>query len=123
MQFRNLVLATVLGTALFGVQSRVNAVSSEEAIETSTSAVAVPRTVGGALMVRPCASCELLIVRLEADSRFFIGKREVSLRELARLLDAGGTHGMTVFYDRSDRTITRVKVYVQNAPRPAGTRS
>lgn len=123
MQFRSFVLATVLGTALFGVQTRVDAASSEEAIETSTSAVTLPRTVGGALMVRQCASCELLIVRLEADSRFFIGKRQVTLPELAKLLDDGGTHGLTVFYDRSDRTITRVVVSVRAAQRPTGSRS
>lgn len=123
MQFRTIVLATVLGTALFGVQSRVDAVSSEEAIETSTSAVTLPRTVGGALMVRPCRSCEVLIVRLEADSRFFIGKRQVTLPELAKLLDGGGTHGLTVFYDRSDRTITRVVVRARTAQRPTDDRS
>lgn len=123
MQFRNLVLATALSAALFGVQAQVRAASSEEAIETSTSAVTLPRTVGGALMVRQCRSCELLIVRLEADSRFFIGKRQVTLPELARLFDGGGTHGLTVFYDRTDRTITRVVVSVSSAQQPTGGRS
>lgn len=123
MQIRSIILATVLSTALFGVQSRVGAVSSEEAIETSTSAVTLPRTVGGALMVRQCRSCEQLIVRLESDSRFFIGKREVTLPELAKLLDGGVTHSLTVFYDRSDRTITRVVVRVRTVQPPTGGRS
>lgn len=123
MQFRSFVLATVLATALCSGPSRVSAASSEEAIETSTTAVRVPRTVGGSLMARPCRECAQLIVRLAADTRFFLGKRQVTLPELARVLADGTEHSLVVFYDRDAHTITRIVVSNYTAQRSTGGRS
>jgi hypothetical protein len=110
MQFRNLVLSTLLGATLFAAQPPARAASSEEALEASTAVVQLPSTPGGSLMIRQCSSCPAMIVRFDADSRFFLGKRQVTLPELNRFLAAGGTYGLTVFYRRGDRSITRVVV-------------
>jgi hypothetical protein len=109
MQFRNLVLAALFGATLFAAHVSA-APSPEEALEANTAAVQLPAAAGGSLMIRQCSSCPALIVRFEADSRFFLGKRQVTLPELNRFLAAGGTYGLTVFYRRDDRSITRVVV-------------
>jgi hypothetical protein len=109
MQFRNLVLATLLGATLLAAHA-LAAPSPEEALESNTAALQLPLTAGGSLMIRQCSSCAAMIVHFDADSRFFLGKRQVTLTELNRVLSAAGTRGLTVFYRRDDRSITRVVV-------------
>jgi len=94
----------VAGPALAGLRA------PEEAIETSTAAVILPRSVGGTLLTKPCSTCQSLTVRLESDTLLFIGKQQVTLLEFNKFLQSGGPYGLTIFYDKQSFAMNRIKV-------------
>lgn len=79
----------------------------EQAIETSTRETSLPGTQDGSMIVKTCASCAPLVLRLTPQSRYRVGRDEVSFTEFAAELN-GASRDLYVFYDATTRTITRL---------------
>ncbi|HEY4645654.1 MAG TPA: hypothetical protein VIH25_05185 [Steroidobacteraceae bacterium] len=113
MWIRTLTLSLALGTGLVAGPALAGIHAPEEAIETSTAEVILPRNVGGALLAKPCAVCQPITVRLESDTRLLIGEQEVSLAEFNQFLSSGGPYGLTIFYDKKSFVMNRIAVSAQ----------
>lgn len=86
-------------------------------IESSTTTLTGPLVEGGLLLARSCLGCKSQTLRLTAQTRLFIGEREVTLAELNKFLQGGGKHGLGIGYDRTERTVTRLVVFVKSRRR------
>lgn len=102
---RTLIVLALLAAPLAG-QAEMTAV--EDSIETSTASITVPTSVGSAVIARSCKSCEYVTVTLAADTRFFVGRTEVSVADFSRILSDGKRRQLTLMYDRGSRLLTRV---------------
>ncbi len=111
MWIRSLTLTLTIGAGLIGSTAYAALGAPEEAIETSTAGVILPRSVGGALMTKPCDVCQPITVRLESDTRLLIGKQQVSLAEFNQFLSSGGPYGLTIFYDKQSFAMNRIVVH------------
>jgi len=118
MSIRNYAFATVLALAC-ATASAQELKSTDAAIETSTSSVLLPGTVGGTTIARGCKSCEAVTLTLDKTTQFFVGRQPVSQVDFNRFIDDGKPHSMTITYNQQDRTMTRVVVRstVQSAGR------
>jgi hypothetical protein len=116
MSIRHYALATVLALACTTASAQ-ELKSPDAAIETSTSSVLLPGTVGGTTLVRGCVSCKPVTLTLDATTRFFVGKQQVSQADFNKLIGDGKPHSMTITYNQQARTMTRVSVRgpIQNA--------
>lgn len=110
MWIRKLSLSLAVSAGLIGGSAFAGIHALEEAIETSTSEVLLPRSVGGVLATRPCDVCALVIVRLAADTRLLIGKHQVTLAEFNKFLESGGPYDLTVIYDKKSFAMNRILV-------------
>jgi hypothetical protein len=110
MWIRKLTLTLTIAAGLIAGSAWAGLRAPEEAIETSTAAVILPRSIGGVLLTKPCDVCKAVSVTLESDTRLFIGKQQVTLPEFNKFLDSGGPYGLTIFYDRQSFAINRIKV-------------
>lgn len=113
MWIRTITLTVAIGAGLMCGAASAALLSPEEAIETSTVSVTLPRSVGGALLTRACDVCRPITVRLESDTRLLIGSQQVSLAEFNEFLSSGGPYGLTIFYDKQSFKMNRIVVYAQ----------
>jgi len=110
MWIRTLTLTLTIGAGLIGRPASAALGAPEEAIETSTAEVILPRSVGGALMTKPCDVCKPVTVRLESDTRLLIGKQQVTLAEFSKFLESGGPYDLSIFYDKKSFAMNRIVV-------------
>jgi len=113
MWIRTLTLSLAVSAGLIGGSAFAGIHAPEEAIETSTAGLTLPHNVGGVLATRPCDVCALVTVRLEADTRLFIGKQQVTLAEFNQFMSSGGPYRVTIMYDRKSFAMNRVIVRAQ----------
>lgn len=99
-------LVTVLIASAATAAPRVKV--REQAIETSTLATTLPGTQDGSMIVKPCATCAPLVLRLTPQSTYRVGRDQVTFGELAAALKGAGTRALYIFYDAESRTITRL---------------
>ncbi len=92
--------------------------SPDAAIETSTSRVTIPSTVGGSVIARSCSSCPYLTVSLADTTRFFLGRQELSAEEYRKAVADGRQRSLTITYNRQTREMTRVVLRAGSAPAP-----
>jgi len=118
MWTRSITLTLLIGAALLNGSAFAEKAAPQSAIEASTANVTLPRTDGGSLLARGCVGCQAVALQLDASSRFFVGKQEVSLAELNTFLADGVTRGLTIMYDQKAHTITRIVIH---AELPKGT--
>lgn len=81
--------------------------SNERAIETSTYSFRLPDALPNSVSLAPCDGCSSVSLSLNADTRFYFGRRASSLEEL-RKLATGRTLNVSVYYDKRTLTINRL---------------
>ncbi len=118
MWIRIAVLALLISAPLAG-RADPRLYSPDGAIETSSDTITEPLVEGGMLLARNCPACRSKPLRLNAGTRLFIGRSQVTVDEFNKFLQGGGAHDVGIFYDKTANTVTRIVVVV-NAPRPAG---
>src|SRR5215510_9826686 len=118
MSIRHYTVATVLALVCAAASAQ-ELTSHDAAVETSTASVLLPGTVGGTTLVRGCIGCKPVALTLDATTRFFVGKQQVSQADFNKFIGDGKPHSMTITYNQQQRTMTRVSVRgtVQNAGR------
>jgi hypothetical protein len=81
----------------------------EECMEASTETVRLPSSPGGSLDVRSCDACDAVRLLFEGDTRYYIGKAEVSYAQL--LATAGRvTASVVVCHRPGSDALTRLKI-------------
>ena len=107
MTGRALALTIALAFTAAPAWSQATMVSLENAYEASTLYVSVPESVPTSWTLRPCPTCNQLTLAVDGNSRFFVGKDEVSLAML-RKYAVRGTTNLDVFADPKSKRVTRV---------------
>ncbi len=79
----------------------------ETGVEADTSYVTLPSQPSGPWLVAPCAGCTSHQLRLDAETRYFVGKTAVSFETL-RKLAAHGPQNLDLYYVTKTRRVTRV---------------
>ncbi len=104
-------LATALLGALLagGAPAAPQNTTIEECLESGTRAVTLPGTPNGAVSANPCTGCPTLRLKLDARTRFFIGKEQVSYARL-REAAAKGDLRLDLFYEPKTRSLSRVRL-------------
>jgi hypothetical protein len=83
---------------------------AEQAVESSTALVVLPRSVPSEISVTSCAECKASVLKVTEKSRFFVGKQQVSLGQLRDFVSRSPTTGLYVFFEAPSSSITRVVV-------------
>lgn len=81
----------------------------EEGLESGTRQVSLPGIAAGTVSANPCAGCPVLRLRLDAKTRFYIGKEQVTYARL-REAAAKGDLRLDLFYEPKGRTLNRVRL-------------
>jgi len=82
----------------------------ELGIETSTLSVSLPDDISGSIAVTGCASCKPMVLRLSSESRYFIGKSQVTYAQLRSLARGATSRQLNIYYQAKGREITRLVV-------------
>jgi hypothetical protein len=96
------------GLLLAGVAS-AEMRSTERAIESSTLSLRLPRSLPASISVAPCDTCSSLSLQVTAQTKLFFGNKAVTLAELQKLV-IGPTYNVSVYYEPSNRTVSRLVV-------------
>jgi hypothetical protein len=81
-------------------------------IESSTDRITVPGSESGTWSITPCAGCNMLHLKLDAGSRYFVGEQQVPLATL-RKYAARGSNTLLVAYETKTQRVTRIKLGTQ----------
>jgi hypothetical protein len=82
----------------------------ELAHEAMPSMISMPRAAGGELTILPCPSCKTMRLRVDDNTRYIVGKDEVSLEVMNRFLIQNPMKPVVVMQQKSEPVVTRVKV-------------
>jgi hypothetical protein len=108
---RNFVSVAIIVPAIVWNVASAGMPTPEQALETGTETVVLPRTVGGAIVTRRCGDCPVLTLRLTDGTRLFVGKGQVALTEFIRFVEGlNADRRLTIFYDNESHHITRLIV-------------
>lgn len=110
-----------LGASTVATAGQLKMRSLEDAIEADTSIVSVPESVPTSLSLKPCGDCKFLTLSVPTSTRFYVGKDEVSLKDLRRYANRGQTN-FDVFYDRKTKQVRRMVLRTQLDAADAATR-
>jgi len=94
--------------------------SPDATVESSTATLSGPLVDGGLVLAKACIACRSEAVRLTAQTRLYIGQRQVTVEELNKFLALGGSHNLVISYDRTAHTVTQLIVSA-NRPARAGS--
>ena len=83
--------------------------STERAIESSTVGLRLPRSVPASISVAPCETCSPVTLQVTQSSKLYFGRKSVSLAELQKLVN-GPTYNVSIYYEPSNRTVSRLVV-------------
>lgn len=81
--------------------------SLARAMETTTEAVSLPTSLPSSIEARGCLNCKSIRMELPETARFFIGKDEVTLKEL-RDFSLGKRFDMVILYELDSYVVQRV---------------
>jgi hypothetical protein len=109
MRIKYLALAAVLAAALSGPAQAV-LIAAEEAVEATTVSLSLPASAQGVIVAKTCPSCALAVLRLTPETRFLVGKTQVTYAQLQKFIATGGTRNMVVLYAPRTHVVTRVIV-------------
>lgn len=102
--------AVLLAVAVMAWHSAPSFAAVEAAFETSTRKVPVPLTPNQELLLSNCGTCDNVTVRVAPSTRYFIGDREVKLKELREYVATRPALLSCVYYTTPGRTVTRFVV-------------
>jgi DNA replicative helicase MCM subunit Mcm2 (Cdc46/Mcm family) len=80
----------------------------EGAIETYSNQITLPGSAGGSVTVSRCDGCKGRSLYINAGTKFFIGSKEVTLREMSTYLRSGQRQPTAIFYTLNDGNVRRV---------------
>lgn len=92
----------------------------EQAIEARASAIVLPTTAGGTLLVTRCTGCAPQSFVTTARTRYLATAAPITLAALRGAIGGAPHTGLTVFYDAHSREVTRVVASI--APAASATR-
>ena len=81
-------------------------------IESSTDDLTLPNSASGTWSITPCAGCNMLHLKLDASSEYFVGRDQVSLATL-RKYAARGSNNLAVAYETKTLRVTGLKLGMQ----------
>jgi hypothetical protein len=92
----------------------------ELAIEAPADGLILPASAPGNVVVTRCTGCAPVSVLATARSRYFVGKVQVSLDELRRVVSGQPNASVVVLYDGKSRELTRILASAEASgpPRP-----
>jgi hypothetical protein len=104
----------VLPALLLGITTLTASVetlaATEASFETSTRHVPVPLTPNSDLLLSNCSTCDKVTVRVAPTTRYFVGDREVKLKELREYVATRPALLSCIYYTTPGRTVTRFVV-------------
>lgn len=80
----------------------------DECVEAAVDWAALPGSLPGQIAVTPCPDCAVVLMRVDAATRFFVGEHTVSMSLLQQYARRDG-RSIRVCHD-PDRNVTRLKV-------------
>lgn len=80
----------------------------EQAIEVRASAIVLPSSAGGTLVVTRCTGCAPQSFVTTSRTRYQVASEPITLVALRAAFTAAPGAGLTVFYDSRSREVTRV---------------
>jgi hypothetical protein len=83
--------------------------SLERAMETSTDAVALPKSAPASIDARGCLQCPAVRMEIPATARFFVGKDQVTLGELSDYA-RGKSYDMVILYELNANVVRRIVI-------------
>ncbi len=97
-----LALAGLLATAPAGAVMK----QPEDAVELMSTDISLPGE-AGSFLIKTCSECDYMRVYLTRNTRFFIDREQVTLKELRKRASAA-KHLLYVFYDVETRMVNRI---------------
>ena len=104
-----LAIAAVAALAAGAAMAAPQLQTIEECLESGSRAVSLPGIASGTVTANPCAGCPSLRLRLDANTRYFLGKEQVPYARL-REAAAKGDLRLDLFYEPKSRTLNRVRL-------------
>lgn len=105
-------LALIVTAALWSAAVPATIENVENAYETDTRHVLLPAGAGGEVVIRPCATCKPVRLRVNRDTLYFVGPTAtpVTLDALRAAATAKGQpeRMLTVFYSLESGYVTRI---------------
>jgi hypothetical protein len=84
-------------------------------IESSTDTLTMPGSASGTWSITPCSGCNMLHLKLDSSSEYFVGRDQVSLATL-RKYAARGSSNLVVAYETKTLRVSRIKLGMQLDP-------
>lgn len=110
MPNRILIVTVMLAAiAIATSESRADR-SVEDAVETMSSQILLPATPAGLWTFQICSGCNSQTVKLNEQSKFFVGSKQVSFDAMRQFANSDGPHSMTIFYRWTDQVLTRIVI-------------
>jgi hypothetical protein len=97
------VLATTAAAAALPLKT------IEECVESGTKLITLPGVAEGSLSARQCSGCPSVRLGFDSDTRYYIGKEQVSYAKL-RAAAAKGDLRLDLFYEPKTRDLTRIRL-------------
>jgi hypothetical protein len=99
--------------ALQGAAAHAAIENVENAYESDVAHVTLPSSTAGQVVIRECAGCTPVVLRVDGKTRYFVGAPSsppVSLAELRSAAGAEDARGrlLVVFYDLRTNVVTRI---------------
>jgi hypothetical protein len=105
-------LALVTAAALMSAAALATVTNVENAYETDTGQVRLPSNPRGQLVIRECAGCKSVVLRVNGETRYLLApsREPVTLEALRQAVAAAGDDDrlLTVFYNLETGYVTRV---------------
>jgi hypothetical protein len=111
---RRLAFAAIATLAAGAALAAPQLQTIEECLESGTRAVSLPGIASGSVTASPCAGCPSLRLRVDAKTRFFIGKDQVAYARF-REAAAKGDLRLDLYYEPKSRTLNRVRLATASA--------
>ena len=107
-----------LVSLLFGIALACTAVGKpqlvdEESFEARASMLSMPAAADGVLVVQTCAECKLLSVQASPATRYLLGGKAVTLKDLTDYVRTHGNAFASVNYDTKTKALNYIAVFVR----------
>ena len=112
MKFKLFITLITLGLAL---PASADFVTIEQAYEVALSEIRLPRSENGTISYKECSTCQFMTKRVDADTRWMINGRAVSLqkfREAAERVTDRNNEAVTILHHLEMNRVTAVSVYL-----------
>lgn len=105
------IVAALLLSGALALPSMGGVKIREQAFETTASQVRLPTSEGGELALQTCPTCRALRLRANAETRYQIGKHNVSLAELTQFIAKNPSVSLVVMQLNGTNNLSRIKVF------------